>query len=344
MSYPDGIRIDFGGIEQKLAANQFEEVRIDLVPDRPADPVLLRALTDAVREADAQQPDTWGEDPLASVDGLSVRVKDLASEESLRAWLAVLVGHLPGVTGQISATPTVRMPREFTGVTIPRMSAFIAYAQPVDSGLCAYAVEWASRAGGQAYLTSGGMQQVDATTRTAEHLELALQASPSAAVSNVNGDRCTHVRLSRTGLAVFQIHDAASEPLDHLDLMRRTLLWTPQRTRLAFVALPAQWAYGWDVRGRAEPPLPFLDPRLLLTDTPQWDAFVPDAHGMQLVTPEHLANAGDLSGWRITDVGGRSLVEAADPAGWFTPPGPSPATVESARSAFGGAIADVMNL
>ena len=64
--------------------------------------------------------------------------------------------------------------------------------------------------------------------------------------------------------------------------------------------------------------------------------YVPDAHGIQVLRDEHLANARNLRGWHITELGaGRHLVEANDLAAWYADELPDPDVVTSARNDFG---------
>ena len=81
-----------------------------------------------------------------------------------------------------------------------------------------------------------------------------------------------------------------------------------------------------------------------LLDSAWWSRRVPDAHGLQLLTADHLERAEDLSGWEITQVGDRFLVAAPDPAPWFADDEPEPTTLERARRDFGGMIADPAEL
>lgn len=89
--------------------------------------------------------------------------------------------------------------------------------------------------------------------------------------------------------------------------------------------------------------------------TPQlWSAYVPDAHGVQVVNDEQLSKAHDLSEWHIeTITPGHHLLTAADLSAWFErsvyreAPWPTPAqldlvptaaTLEKARRDFGEMI------
>jgi hypothetical protein len=75
-----------------------------------------------------------------------------------------------------------------------------------------------------------------------------------------------------------------------------------------------------------------------------WSRRVPDAHGLQLLTADHLARAEDLDAWDITPVGDRVLVAAPDPEPWFANDQPDPATLKRARRDFGAMIATASEL
>jgi hypothetical protein len=70
-----------------------------------------------------------------------------------------------------------------------------------------------------------------------------------------------------------------------------------------------------------------------------WDRVVPDAYGLQVLTPGHLERVGDLSRWVTTRLeAGRYLVEARDLGAWFDGPAPDPGVQAAARADFAGII------
>ena len=69
-----------------------------------------------------------------------------------------------------------------------------------------------------------------------------------------------------------------------------------------------------------------------------WPRRVIDAHGLQILTAEHLALAHDLSEWRTSKVGDRYLVEARDLDGWLAPDEPDAQLLAAARTAFSAMI------
>jgi hypothetical protein len=66
---------------------------------------------------------------------------------------------------------------------------------------------------------------------------------------------------------------------------------------------------------------------------------VPDAHGILVLTSEHLAKARDPSDWRLEDLGDdRTLVVHRDPAAWFADVVPDLAVLAKARADLGPMI------
>lgn len=95
---------------------------------------------------------------------------------------------------------------------------------------------------------------------------------------------------------------------------------------------------GWLVIGGAQP-LPDLEEHHLHENRHLLDRYVPDAHGIQILTSDHLTRAHDLSDWDITDLGhDRHLVTAADLTPWYSDTLPHPDTVTHARHDFGPLI------
>ncbi|MCY1306891.1 hypothetical protein D9M70_567750 [compost metagenome] len=70
-----------------------------------------------------------------------------------------------------------------------------------------------------------------------------------------------------------------------------------------------------------------------------WSRSVPDAQGIQLLGPAHLAAAHDLTGWNMSPLpGGRALVEAPSLDAWYGPEAPDASMLEQARAGFGEAV------
>lgn len=360
----DEIEIDVDEILDSARVNEFADVRVEFVPERPSGSAVIEPMDRAVRVANGEVPDLWGEDPAVTVAGGCVRLKHLASPESLTAWLTAFARDLraSGVTGVLHATPTVRLPRWLSELAEPQMTAYVAFdgvfgdqAGRASGGSasslgaaaatrwCDGAVRWAAESGGDAYLTSAGFHQLDPTSAVASHLCSAVLANfgrlAAVTYARERTPGAARVCLNANGHAIYQVYDPESSLEAHAHRVREALLADSEHTRLAFVAMTPLWAYSWDSRGQAMPPLPTVAAHALNENTTMWSRFVPDAHAMQLLTGEHVRNASDLSGWNVTPVGhDRFLVEAPDLVEWFSPGGPRESVVTKARADFGGAI------
>jgi hypothetical protein len=65
------------------------------------------------------------------------------------------------------------------------------------------------------------------------------------------------------------------------------------------------------------------------------DSYVPDAHGLQVLTDEHMSRLGPLPDWDVQPLaGGRHLVQARDLEPWFATTEPDPDVVAAARADF----------
>lgn len=348
----DGIRIDFDDVMRGLAANRYDSVHVEFVPDPGgcADE-LIPALTGAVGAADDAESETWGEDPVLTLAGGSVRVKEYWAEESLRAWLGVFARELrvAWFTGLVHATPTAAQPRWLRDATGWRLTVFVAHDgafeppadDPAVAAWCQGGTEWVAGSRGDAYVMVGGLSQAAPAEGVGAHLARAVRARSIATIVRAEPEPGQVARVSflPNGHTIYQAYDPAVPLSALVDRVRQALVTGAGRSRLGFVAAVPVWAYGWDARDKARPPLPTVPGYALRANSSLWTRYVPDAHGLQLLTDEHLRHVADLSGWTVTQVAaGRHLVEAANLADWFGPDGPSDSVVRRARADFGGVI------
>jgi hypothetical protein len=275
-----------------------------------------------------------------------VKLGSLSGPEALNLWLEAFANDVraSGLTGRLHATPIVRLPSWISQIAEPMVTAYVAVAasgrsQGEAEGWAERAVRWAAQAGGDAYVSSAGMNQLDTTGDVAAHLSAAFSATSSAAVlyADSGARRAAYVQIGAAGQATYQTYDPTVAPAAHADRARAAILAEAAQAQYAFVAATPQQAYSWDARGRALPPLrPEVPATALRGNADLWDRFVPDVHGIQLLTDEHLDRVSDLSQWIVTQVAaGRFLVEARDVAEWFGPGGPAQSVVDAARADFG---------
>lgn len=310
--------------------------------------VAHRGLVAANEAADKAAPDSaWGSFLTASFAGVSVKIGSPWSDEALLRWLDAFAGELraAGLSGALRATETVRLPEWVGQLADPMVTAYVAPAAPGDAGAAGWAertVRWAAGAGGDAYVSSGGMSQLDTTGDVVAHLASALLVASSGSLlyADAQASRAAFARLGRSGRATYQFHDASASLEARADRARAAILAEAEHAHYAFVAPTRYPTYLWDARGRALPPLrPEVPAAALRTKADLWNRFVPDVHRMQLLTDEHLAKVADLSRWTVTHVTPeRALVESPDLAEWLRPAGPAPSVLDRARADFGGAL------
>jgi hypothetical protein len=364
------LRIDLDEILAVADRDGYEEMVVEILVGRDDLPSTVAALRRGMQFANGPGNGVWGSGPTATVDGLSVDLDDLYDRDAVVEWLTAFTEELAreGLSGRIHATRADRLPTWWSTLSDARLTAFVACeaafpdvtdepainSEPSDASARTMwlrrSVDWVTQSGGDVYLLSGGLTQLDRTDQVAAHVARALTVSRVAGVACVDS-RLRRARLARfigSGQATFQAYDAADAPGGQIDAIRGALSATSAGTRLGFMAVMAQDSYGWDYRGRAWPLLPAIatsddmTPRqipALLKNTDMWDRYVPDVHGMQLLTERHMDHISNLSDWVVTPAGNaRYVVEAAELSAWLTLDGPNETVLAKGRADFEGVI------
>lgn len=353
MANHEGVRIDLAGILRQLEDNGYDDVRVEFAPVGAVGPAVSDAVSRGVVVANEAAADRiWGAAPTATIAGVSVKLMDPYDLDAVSGWLKAFAGVLreSGLSGDLGATPLVGLPEWISQIADPMVTAYVALPAPEPGRStdqwCERAVRWASEAGGDAYLSSAGMNQIDTSGDVAAHLSSVLLASSSAAVryADEGASRAAFVHMNPNGQAVYQVCDPAASQAAQVDRARAAILAEAAQASFAFVAPTPHQVYSWDDRDRALPPMQPLWPEIgaavLRVHANLWSRLVPDAHGIQLLTQEHMSLVSDLSQWSVTEVTpGRFLVEAADLAEWLRPGGPANSTVDKARADFGRVLA-----
>lgn len=335
---PGGIRVDIEGIERLLEDEL--DVLVEFAPDGVSSPTSGDVVYHAFETASAEVGEVRVAGLTATVAGFSMEFRLIQDFEDAVAWLAVFARVLggEGMTGVVRPTMVTRLPHWFTRLAEPRMTVFAAYDQPFVEP----AASWVAGFGGDLYVGCGGLNEPAAGDDVAPYLYRALRHSPIADAKALDPGAAwaASVGFSRNGQAVFQLYDASMTLAAQADRLRDLLVGDALRARLAFVAVTSQRAHGdWGSRADAPPALPTIGARQLGANLPLWERFVPDVHGMQVLTREHLEHATDLSRWTVTEAGpGRYLIEAPDLAEWFQVGGPDAMVLAQARADFGRMI------
>ena len=176
-------------------------------------------------------------------------------------------------------------------------------------------------------------------------LREALQRSAAAGITRASRPHShadVHVRRASSspwGAAAYQIEQAGTAWSERLAALMEPLLAHPQATDLALVGWAHGWAHGWDALASAAPALPHGYHGLLNRRRDSWSQYVPDAHGVQLLSAAHLDKAEDLSDWKVSRLApGRFLVQARDLGASYAQRGAEPEVVAGARGDFGSMI------
>jgi hypothetical protein len=348
------VGVDFDDILRAVRPDPDLAVRLDIVTGSMGGLALVKAVEHAVDVAnDAHgdpsdlHEDTWAESAQLSNDGASVVLVGWKDEDTLRSWLDMFADEVAEakIAGTIRTTPVTTLPELYSGLTVPRPSAYLAYdgvITPDDDRAkdwCERCAVWAGAAGGVGYLGRVAYDQLAPETGLGAVLHgsvLGGAGASFASVSYAGAAVARHVSVGADGLTVGQSWDPAGAVLNAI---RDLLVAVADIARVGFVAMIPGWVYLWESRRLAQPPLPTIKPARLHRQLELWDDHVPDAHVMQLLTQRHLDLIADLSAWRVTEVAAdRFLVEATDPDLWLHDGGPDEATVTRARADFGRAI------
>jgi hypothetical protein len=352
-----GVRVALPSIHRQLRRNGHDGVHLLWRPSGAAESCqALAAATAAVRHANAAVPPETvrGEDATPFPKGVLDRV---GTRQQTEAWLAAFAGHLEraGWSGSVGPAPVTWYP-DWLQQYGPVVTAYVGHRllQPylrgggalrwdvddrVTASLCRHAVAWGWFSPSEVYVMVGS-----ASLRMAEPdvSGLLLGALRRGSLGDVHYARrepfaARRVGFSPFGQAVYSVRDAQLPWREHVEAVRDALVAHAASVELGFVRYSRSSSPDWVDLAHLEPPTPsgihFTVERQL------WGEYVPDAHGLQLLTERHLARVNDLGGWRVDEIApGRFLVQARDLAAWYAEPIPDPAVLDRARRDFGDAV------
>jgi hypothetical protein len=151
--------------------------------------------------------------------------------------------------------------------------------------------------------------------------------------------RVATLNLNRQGEACYTVLDDTVPWQDRLEQVTAAMVALPEDTDLAFVQYSRAYTISWMEFQVGRPPLPYVKEPDIRYNRHLNSRYIPDAHGLQLLTDAHLEYANDLSDWVIEPLGGgRHLVQAKDLQPWYATGDPDPDTLAKARADFGKMI------
>ncbi len=363
-----GVEVVWGALSRAWRKAQYEELWLQFRPRGSKD--VFDAAAASVLVANQEVEDAgWGDEVftegLSDSDAGPVALMSRAGpEEGVRAWLAAFARHLQdlGMSGKVTAAPKAFFPDWMSGELRPppQLTAFVSYqtkvlalldadeqrrAWHVPAGLTAKvadaATAWGRFDSADVYLLRNIHQTCTKNPDVGPALAEAAAKFAMARVTYLrsNPRRLAWASLGTLGRACYGVMNDTASWQDRLAQVVRAMTAFPGDTDLAFVQHNRALTLDWSELSDGRPGLPYVKEYEIRYNRHLNGQYIPDAHGLQILTDSHLAHAYDLSDWIIEPLGaGKHLVQAKDLTPWYATIDPAPETLAKARADFGGMI------
>jgi hypothetical protein len=363
-----GVEVVWGALSRAWRKAEYEELWLQFRPRGSKD--VFDAVAAAIQVANQEVDDAgWGAEVFTeglsdSDAGPAALMSRAGPEEGVRAWLDAFARHLQdlGMSGKVTAAPQALFPDWLSGeVELPRqLTAFVAYrtndltlleeqerdmswSVPAEltSKIADAATAWGRFDGADVYLNRSIHQIRTRNPDVGQRLAAGAARFEQAGVTYLRSTprRKVSVALGTQGRVCYEVMDDAVTWQDRLAQVTRAMVAFPGDTDLAFVQYSHVDTTTWDDLSNGRPLLPYVKEWQIRYNRHLIAQYIPDAHGLQLLTDAHLARANDLSDWIIEPLGGgKHLVKAKDLAPWYATIDPDPETLAKARADFGGMI------
>ena len=363
-----GVEIAWESLNRHLLRSEYTELWLQFQPSGSKD--VLGAVEAAVAAANQAVKDAGCGDEVFtewvadSATGPVAWMSRARTEDGVRAWFAAFAEHLVslGKAGKVTTVRQKEFPswvedemlrsyqltafvsyrtNDLTGLTRQQRDAWWNVPTTLTQEIADAATTWGRFEGADVYL-GRGLDQIrtwnpDVGRPMADGVRRFRQAGVTYLRSKPR--RMANVNLSAQGGACYTVLDDTVPWQDRLEQVAAAMVALPDDTDLAFVQYSSAYTVSWMDLQTVSPPLPYVEESDVRYNRHLWDQFVPDAHGLQLLTDAHLEHANDLSGWVIEPLGGgRHLVQAKDQQPWYANMDPDPETLAKARTDFGRMI------
>ena len=363
-----GVEVVWSALNKAWRKAEYEELWLQFRPRGSKD--VLDAFGAAVEVANQIVEDAGGGDD-AFTEGLSdsdagpvALMSRTGPEPAVRAWFAAFAHHLQalGLSGTVTAAPEAYFPGWMSGeCPLPKqLTAFVSY-QTVDltqlgdlerrrgwhvpAALTKRVAEagaaWGRFDGADVYLSRNIHQIRTKNPDVARPLADGIIESGMAAVTYLRSEprRKISMALGPQGGACYEVMDDTASWRDRLEQVTAAMVAFPEDTDLAFVQYSHVHTINWSDLATGRPALPYVLESGIRYNRHLNSKYIPDAHGLQILTDTHLGNPNDLSDWIIEPLGGgRHLVQAKDLEPWYANIDPDPETLAKARADFGKMI------
>jgi len=316
----------------------------------------------------ANDPDgTFGEGPWDTPTGYAIRVRP-GDLDNFDRWQTQLVASLDylGATGRLEGVE----PAGFRGnwpTDDPTPAAFLSWHEDLDAAtadenrtshwhvpldattqILEHAAAWTATGGDQAIVYLGPFPLAvspESDVLSMMHSSLVSNGNTASIRFHSIQKRGRMATLRPGGAATMQEIGASVPWQQRVGAVHEALTTGPtQNLDLAFIRSAPSYARAWtqiDIRQKRDPrqKLPDLHERNVRYNRHLLSSYTPDAHGIQILTDQHLSRARDLSSWNIQEIGdSRYLVKAEDLTPWYSTPLPDQDVVDQARQDFGSMI------
>ena len=345
---------------------QYEELWLQFRPRGSKD--VFEAVEAAVQVAnqavlDSGWDDVFTEGVSDSVAGPVALMSRAGREEGVRCWFAAFAQHLESVgkSGRVSAAPEAFLPEWLSGGQVPQqLTAFVSYQtkdltlldaeeerrtwhvpEALTAQIADAATAWGRFEGADVYLYRNIHQIRSKNPDVGPAIAAGAIKFAMAGVTYLRSKprRFTSASMSPLGRTCYGVMDDTMSWQDRLAQVSRAMTAFPVDTDLAFIRHSKALTISWSDLAGARPALPHVEEHHVRYNRHLNGQYIPDAHGIQLLTDAHLKHANDLSDWNITDLGGgKHLVQAKDLQPWYATIDPEPETLAKARADFGGMI------
>lgn len=363
----DGVEIVRSALTRAWRRAEYEEIWLQF---RCREAGVLADVEAAVEVANTTVDEAgWGGEVFAqavseSEAGPVALMSRAGPEEGVWAWFEAFAAHLQdcGRTGKVTAAPQVYLPDWLSGATPlpPQPTAYLSYTRvdlpglneqqrrarwnlepAVTREITDAAVGWARFRPADVYL-SRDLHQI--RTRNPDVSAPLADGVIKFGMAGVIYVDTPHRALVSAMFAspsetVYQRMHPEQPSIPRVAALREILTALPEHTDVGFIKHAYFPASSWQNLSNALPPMPHIRESHLRYNPHLTTEFVPDAHGIQLLTPHHLDRARSLDDWTVTELpGDRYLVEAADLDAWYAQPEPDPEVLAAARADFGDMI------
>jgi hypothetical protein len=350
------VEVSIASIERAWRAAGYDDFWLKLRTVEHLDLGLVQASADdanAATERQGMELKAYSLTPCPG--GFAVEIGPALEREQVRSWVQHFTDALErrGLIGRLGGATSVLEPKILDASQPPTPTLFARFRLPPNLAdgkpqwevgdeqtgkAVSTTLNWALSDPGEVILTQDLFSVRVEDLDLQPPLERALRAAGNAGVEVVDSraQRARHAVLGPNAAVLYQVIGESWQAT--IEELHDLALKMPGPLDYAFVRIAQRGSFGINALDSVQP-LPGLREMHVRYAPHVLDRFLPDAHGIQIVTDAHLQGAHNLSEWRITELGrGNHLVEAPDREPWYSTTMPDKDTLARARADWAGSL------